>query len=317
MSTDLTFEGRKDAPVFSVSTPTGLTLVVEFIDAPDNFYLGQNTQAISYYAADAIRGVIYKDLGKIFVTFLRDDTFPRGFRISLSGADNITSTGQSININNELDILVVDGSASLAGNVATLMMTGPQMLLEISGSSVEFSVLSQSSYRASVMKNQRVPEFVIEVADDSAFVHMRPTRFSVPVVSTVPVFYDSATDKTEGLLFEEGRGLDFRKIFFRATPDVQLDSSIDVYLRLWLPAGVDTLAPPLNIKMALSGSRYTASYIFHKEDTVNYVDGYAYMGIHVPLTVEGYLPLGLDITSDGSGGSNGEGEWNVYSSQVF
>ncbi|MGG2324750.1 hypothetical protein, partial [Salmonella enterica] len=58
---------------------------------------------------------------------------------------------------------------------------------------------------------------------------------------------------------------------------------------LGLPNGVDTVAAPIKLLMSPypSGgvvSAFTATYTFHVEDAVNFVDGICYIGVYTDTT---------------------------------
>jgi hypothetical protein len=75
-------------------------------------------------------------------------------------------------------------------------------------------------------------------------------------------------------------------------------------LKLSLPSGLDTVKDPISLSMyfvdhdsALNPtmSIYVASFDFHKEDTVNYVDGFMLMDIYCPMIVQESMPVSFGI----------------------
>jgi hypothetical protein len=49
-----------------------------------------------------------------------------------------------------------------------------------------------------------------------------------------------------------------------------------------------------------SRSVFHASYAFHKEDTVNYVDGFAYLSVYMPMEINTDLPIAMSVTTTGA-----------------
>jgi hypothetical protein len=47
-------------------------------------------------------------------------------------------------------------------------------------------------------------------------------------------------------------------------------------------------------------SVFHASYAFNKEDTVNYVDGFAYLSVYMPMEITANLSIAMGVTATGS-----------------
>ncbi len=84
-----------------------------------------------------------------------------------------------------------------------------------------------------------------------------------------------------------------------------IGSSSKCQLKLYLPNGLDTVKAAEYITMTLlhkdtakNISIYYAEYIFHKsgiQDNIEYVDGYMYLDVYSPVTVQRDIPLQFDF----------------------
>ncbi|MBS1722320.1 MAG: hypothetical protein JSS66_04850 [Armatimonadetes bacterium] len=151
----------------------------------------------------------------------------------------------------------------------------------------------------------RVPEFSIAVFDDAARTAPRPVRLGVPVISTVPVLRAGLSESEQQVL-DIGKGLKKRTMYFKIISDVLIPVDVTPLLHVQLPEGLDTVGEPIPVEMVRQTSTHPgrsvfhSSYTFHAEDTVTYVDGFAYLSVYLPMEVETELPLGVAVTVDGS-----------------
>jgi len=86
---------------------------------------------------------------------------------------------------------------------------------------------------------------------------------------------------------------------------VVIPDDVEPVLHIYLPAGLDTIQEPIAAEMSRqistdsTRSVFHASYAFHKEDTVNYVDGFAYLSVYMPMEINTNLPIAMAVTTTG------------------
>lgn len=192
------------------------------------------------------------------------------------------------------------GISTVGGNgILTFAYSGSSAM---SASSEASAASSGGIY--TVAPNERMPEFSIAVFDDSARTAPRPVRLGVPVISTVPVFKDGLPE-SELLMLEEGLGGEKRRMYFKVISSRVIPDEVEPVLRVYLPGGLDTVLAPVEVSLFRevsddpSRSVFHASYEFHREDTVDYVDGFAYLSVYMPMEVTAELPVSFDVTSTG------------------
>lgn len=155
------------------------------------------------------------------------------------------------------------------------------------------------------------PEFSIGTFDDSSFTIPRQIRQGIPIISTVPSKITSSSDSADIDSYNLGLGKDTRTIHFRIICNKILEDSLTfnqlstLRLKIYLPAGLDTVRPAIYVPMyfvqkltAENYSIYRASFDFVKQgfyNGVEYVDGYMYFDVHVPLTIQKTLGFEFDF----------------------
>lgn len=159
-------------------------------------------------------------------------------------------------------------------------------------------------------ENSYMPEFSISVFDDSLFTRPRPIRQGVPIVSTVPSFINSTSSSTDENYFESGKGPEKRTLYFRiicnkVMENISENAESSMKLKVYMPNGLDTVKTAIYRPMYLSQndntngiSIYYASHDFYVQGNFNgieYVDGYMYCDVQVPLTVRRTLPIEFDF----------------------
>jgi hypothetical protein len=157
-----------------------------------------------------------------------------------------------------------------------------------------------------VAPNGRIPEWSIGVFDDSSFARPRPIRLGVPVISTVPTNGPNLTVADTDTI-QTGVGTPSRIMYFRIVSSEAVPPAISPQLLIYLPNGLDTVSTPVVVPMqhvsddTINGRTvYSASYEFHVEDAVNYVDGFTYLSVEVPLVVRRTLPLEINVGLNGT-----------------
>ena len=156
-----------------------------------------------------------------------------------------------------------------------------------------------------------MPEFSISVFDDSLMTKPRPVRQGVPIVSTVPTFIDSTSSSTDVNFYELGKGPDKKTLYFRiicnkVMENISVDQESAMKLKVYMPNGLDTVKTAIYRPMYLlqandttnNISIYYATHDFYVQGYfggIEYVDGYMYCDVHVPLTITNTMAIELDF----------------------
>ncbi len=162
-----------------------------------------------------------------------------------------------------------------------------------------------------VDENTYMPEFSIATFDDEDFTISRPIRFGVPILSTVPASIGSSTVTSDINYYNTGKG-NYKKTTYlriicnKIMENISVGEASIMTLKVYMPNGLDTVKPPLYIPMYLVStdttnniSIYSATHDFYIQgsfDGVDYVDGYMYFDVQVPLTVQKSMPVEFDFS---------------------
>ena len=161
-----------------------------------------------------------------------------------------------------------------------------------------------------VDENSYMPEFSIASFDDSGFNYPRLVRQGVPIISTVPASVDSNSSASDLQYYKNGKGPKQKTIYFRIVCNKVMESiSVgdisDMQLKIYVPNGLDTVKPAVYRDMTLVSndlsnniSIYSSNYDFYEQGNyqgLEYVDGYMYCDVQVPLTVQKSMPLEFDF----------------------
>lgn len=156
-----------------------------------------------------------------------------------------------------------------------------------------------------------MPEFSISCFDDSNFVYPRQIRQGVPIISTVPSFIDSNSSTADIQSYNNGKGTVSKTIYFRVICNkvmetISIGETSLMELKIYIPNGLDTVKPAIYRPMTLVSndstnniSIYSANYDFYEQgnfDGIDYVDGYMYCDVQVPLTVQKSIPIEFDFS---------------------
>jgi hypothetical protein len=155
-----------------------------------------------------------------------------------------------------------------------------------------------------------MPEFSISVFDDSGFTKPRPIRQGVPIVSTVPSFIDINSSSTDQNYYELGEGPNLKTLYLRiicnkVMENISFNQLSAMTLKVYMPNGLDTVKTAIYRPMYLvendstnNISIYRASHDFYVQgvfDGIEYVDGYMYCDVQVPLTITKSIPVEFDF----------------------
>lgn len=256
--------------------------------------------------------VIFKHDDTVVVQFTNKTAAPEGYTIQFN--DIIEATGNnSFNVSGIF--VMCERSTCMASNnqlsiypsgthaIVTLYM--PNDAVNAMASMVAMNVRAMSSGTYVVTSNGVLPEFSIAVFDDASRTVPRPMRLGIPVISTVPV-YRAGLSESELQVLEIGLGTTKRTMYFKIISNVVIPDDVEPVLHIYLPAGLDTVATPVAVEMTRqistdsTRSVFHASYAFHKEDTVDYVDGFAYLSVYMPMEINTDLPIAMAVTTTGA-----------------
>jgi len=323
---NLTFETLENGAGFMLTTPSSSSASVYFEDAPDDYLIGQTPDALIMQLSSEIRVTVFSDDG-IVLYMSKDSEVPQSFTLRFENVHQIDSSDASLVLHVENTHIYVEFSdcyvANLDSDNLTVTMQGAEAKMEfkISDKAQNMSlrnVMFQSvdGNRLLIPSSKRIPEFIISIYDDADFKRPRPSRFGVPVISTVPGFVPDEwwgvdTPVVDKDLMELGVGTEKRKMYFRVISDQNIDVSLRNSLRMEIdmPAGVDTVVETVSIPLIYNGTSsgsldtndvFEGDYDFHVEDTVQYVDGFAYLSVKLPLRVQRNLPLVFQVSTDGT-----------------
>lgn len=316
----LTFETLNGDAGFKLTTASSHSIDVIFEDSPNSGYVGQTTSAIIFQVSDEIKATSFMSDGKIVLYLNKTTNIPLVFSIKFGNLTLLTKNNENqIKINANGSAIYVDFKdcqvVSSDANSISVSMINSEGTIEFSTQFVSVSSLSSSVSIQSVDENRmvvpaskRIPEFVISIYDDPDNNCPRPLRFGVPVISTVPTvpqFGETLYQEDKDLL-ELGVGTPSRKMHFLVISDQLIDESLrdNLSLEIDLPSGTDTVEKTASIKLDYvntfdTNNVFSCVYDFHKEDTVKYVDGFAYLSVKMPLRIQRNLPLAFQVSSDG------------------
>lgn len=151
------------------------------------------------------------------------------------------------------------------------------------------------------------PFLTDEAYSEKACVISRPVRLGLPVISTIPVPDNLQTVWSDGIP-------DTIKLHFLAIVNEYINPATDdnVVLQVFLPGGIDTLQNPINVPMLrlsdaqkvnlpdtvvlsdddvnnITHTAYICEYTFNKANARQYIDGFAYFNVHIPMEISGSI----------------------------
>jgi hypothetical protein len=174
-----------------------------------------------------------------------------------------------------------------------------------------FRTLSYAANATYITENDYVPEFSIATFDDSNFTISRPIRQGVPIISTVPSFVDGNSSAADTSFFNTGKGNYNKTIYFRVIcnkimENISPNDLSEMKLKIYMPNGLDTVKTAIYNDMYLVSNDSTNNYSIYRSsfnfyiqgnyDGIDYVDGYMYTDVHVPLTVQTIMSIEIDFS---------------------
>ena len=174
-----------------------------------------------------------------------------------------------------------------------------------------FKTFSYETNATLVTENDYMPEFSISSFDDSSFLISRPIRQGVPIISTVPTFLNNSSTTADISYFNSGKGNYYKTIYFRiicnkVMETISPNDLSEMQLKIYMPNGLDTVKTAIYNDMYLVSNDSTNNYSIYRSsfdfyvqgnfDGIDYVDGYMYADVHVPLTVQTIMPIEIDFS---------------------
>lgn len=174
-----------------------------------------------------------------------------------------------------------------------------------------FKAFAYETNATLVTENDYMPEFSISTFDDSSFLISRPIRQGVPIISTVPAFVNNSSSTADISFYNTGKGNYYKTIYFRiicnkVMETISPNDLSEMKLKIYMPNGLDTVKTAIYNDMYLVSndttnnySTYRSSFNFYIQgnfDGIDYVDGYMYADVHVPLTVQTIMPIQIDFS---------------------
>jgi hypothetical protein len=236
-------------------------------------------------------------------------------------SDVIEVTSKNVNLKNGMVLSIEDGyfEFNKATSEITAFFIGDNLKISaqepFSASSV-FTLQDNPFFTATSI--DAIPSISLGafdyyvLGDPKCCLIQRPVRYGIPVISTVPV----PTQLTTPDDFSIPSSI---IIHFRIIINKYLSSSLDnlIQLQIYLPDGEDTMKSPVNLSVTritvpsqvnlgsdivLTGgsathSVYVCSYTFYREDSKNFVDGFMYLNVYVPMQINSSIS-GACITNN-------------------
>ena len=287
MNTAFSLEWDGDERELTLMDAHGLFHSLKFLQSPSGKLLGAQVNAMAFQASPAISASVVAEGNTVQMTFSRADTTPTQLAVTLVSdlAAPKPEWGGG-------------GAVDLVGDMTIVTMLEAEMTLtfrDVEGAPV-FQAMTAGVLL--VPSARRAPEFAVGVYDDQSFLRPRLIRQGAPVISTVPVD-GPGIKQDEATYLTAGVGPEHRTMYFKVLCDQAIPTSTPIHLSLWLPNGLDTLLPPVHVPLAYAPAQggWTGSYLFHREDTVDYVDGYTYLAVYCPMHVQRSLPMRLQVSA--------------------
>ena len=306
---------------------------IEFLSAPiEDAFIGSDDSSASFLIRPDIRGTVFQESdSRVLLTASRNTIFPISFSARLTGFEFVDSTPDkmTLKIQDQDVTLELSGGTFEFSTLDHVKINMKGALLEMKAYiAKDFSSLSFEKLSLDVPEIHGpldcLPEFSIGVFDAynptaKTFSRPRPLRLGVPVISTLPTQGDDLT-QDEIDFIELGVPAEERTMHFRVVSNRLLESGLvsgdlsELKLKLWLPTGLDTVGLPTTVPLYFLGTDtelgqagpaasqmiYRTSYTFKKEDTIKSVDGFMYLSVYVPLTVQIGLPVMFRVSGTGS-----------------
>lgn len=308
----------KNKAKLTLSATTNLD--ISFLSVPKNFFISENNETYYLFVRQNISAYCYFNNDCLSIDFERNNNFVSLLTIELSydaietEVDKIYITKDNVdfiisfeNIKYDIDddgklllsLLDYQSSVKISENI------------EMFSASSDFVALVDSPF--TIRSNNYVPEFSISAFDDASYLIPRPIRQGQQIISTVPSLVTNSSTDEEISYYQNGLGPDKKTIYLKIICNAILESTLtagqlssNLSLKVYYPNGLDTVKAPVYKSMYFLSkdttnniSVYTATADFYTtgiHDNIEYVDGYMYFDVQMPLTVQDSLPISFDFT---------------------
>jgi len=239
------------------------------------------------------------------------------FRILLNDSYVLEINHGQLDFNSQNVILV-----KLFNEETTLKITKHISTFESFSNDGEFTMLTSPSGLPTIGFGVREPEFSIGIFDyydstasiesSSSFKFPRLIRNGVPIISTVPSRSDVLISLAARESYRLGLGEDKKTLYFKIICNSLIEPSLTVgltskcQLKVYNPGGLDIVKAAEYVPMILrytSATKnlqvYSAEYTFYKSgihNDIEYVDGYMYFDVYVPVSVQRDIPFQFNFT---------------------
>jgi len=268
---------------------------------------------------DDLNIIVFKHEETIVVQFMNKTASPEGYTMQFDNSVNSVNAN-TFSVSGESDIFMLSERCTCmvsenhlniypGGVMAVITLYVPQDSFSAMMSSMSARFNAASSEVYVIPSGGVLPEFSIGVYDDSSRVTPRPVRLGLPVISTIPVYRTGLSD-SELQILELGSGTVKRTMYFKIISNVVIPDTIEPVLHIYLPSNLGVITEPKIVEMTRQVSSdstrsvFHASYAFHKEDSVDYLDGFAYMSVYMPMEINTDLPISMAVTETGDAITN-------------
>lgn len=290
---------------------------INFFATPKNFVLEKSDDKYFLAIKKNIQCLAFIDGMNFVLEFQKETEYSRliSFNIEYDVLFVYSSTSIEFGISDKnFAITVKNGTLEIddEGNVL-LSLNDKNSIVNISEKSTYSDIKSFTIDEAStsITDGSYMPEFSIACFDDSNFTFPRQVRYGKPVISTVPANISSLSPQADIDFYNNGKGPNSKTIYFRIICNKIIESLSsgslsELRLKVYMPNGLDTVksAEYVNMYFVSSDSTnnisiYKAQYDFYVQGNFNgidYVDGLMYFDVHVPLTVQSFMPIQFDFS---------------------
>lgn len=305
---------------------------IQLVSAPDNFIENSNQYNPVVILRKNVKATIIESDESLIFEISKDVSYSVSFAIKIDNVKINQVDEKTLILDDAIQLSIDFGKFEFNSNNAILVkVLHDNANLRLQSKTFEIKKLSapevisftSPSGLPTIPFGVREPEFSIGVFDyynssksvtssvDPAFKLPRLIRHGVPIISTVPAEDSTFLTESEKNAYSTGLGEMSKKLYFKIVCNSILESTLTIgssskcQLKLYLPNGLDTVKAAEYITMTLlhkdtakNISIYYAEYIFHKsgiQDNIEYVDGYMYLDVYSPVTVQRDIPLQFDF----------------------
>jgi len=295
-------------------------LFLDFLSAPLDYLIAEDDSNISLFARKNVKCISFIKDESFFAIFKKDSahkislTLKINFDILIEAAQDkflfgVGDTNYCIDFDGCIYVLDDSNNLSLTLNIDSASINIKKISNDFTEQNVKIMSLSDPFL---IDQTSIMPEFSIATFDDFNFTMPRLIRHGIPVISTVPSMITNTSSQADVDYYNQGLGPTSKKIYLRIICNSILESlsyleeSPNLQLKVYLPNGLDTVKAATYQPMYFLSSDatnnisiYYSTFDFYTQGTYNnidYVDGFMYFDVQVPLTVQKYMPIQFDFT---------------------